>query len=176
VLIHLSMLRLILCTLLGSSFAQLPASDDVIRLVPKPSSVIFQDGARNLLLNEADFSITGTTSSANQDILDFNCQDTMTEIFKRTSATVEAEDDSSIPLTSLLLTILNDDSDKVYPSAEMDESYSISLTAPSATLTANSVFGAVKGLETFSQLFQMNRAIQIRRLASVTKLHHPLLN
>ena len=38
---------------------------------------------------------------------------------------------------------------------DTDESYNLSVTYPQATLSANSVFGAIRGLETFSQLMQV---------------------
>jgi hypothetical protein len=37
---------------------------------------------------------------------------------------------------------------------EMDESYTLTIQAPRATLTAPSVWGALRGLETFSQLVE----------------------
>lgn len=36
----------------------------------------------------------------------------------------------------------------------VDESYSLDVSAPEATLTANTIYGAVRGLETFAQLIQ----------------------
>jgi hypothetical protein len=45
-----------------------------------------------------------------------------------------------------------------YKTISTDESYSIKVVAPSATLKANTVWGALYGLETFSQLVRYNAA------------------
>ena len=45
---------------------------------------------------------------------------------------------------------------ELFPSLGMDESYTLTLASPRATLRAKQVWGAVRGLETFSQLLAMN--------------------
>ena len=53
-------------------------------------------------------------------------------------------------ITSLVVTV--DSTAEDFPQLETDESYKLSVTAASATLHAKTVFGALRGLETFSQL------------------------
>ena len=48
------------------------------------------------------------------------------------------------------------DLDESHPTLEIDESYELSVTAAAATLRAKTVFGALHGLETFSQLVTNN--------------------
>ena len=43
-----------------------------------------------------------------------------------------------------------------YPSSTMDESYTLTIAAPSATLRSAEVWGAIRGLQTFSQLVAHN--------------------
>eukprot|EP01106_Pelomyxa_sp_JSP_P000973 TRINITY_DN1143_c0_g1_i5.p1 TRINITY_DN1143_c0_g1~~TRINITY_DN1143_c0_g1_i5.p1 ORF type:complete len:516 (+),score=96.17 TRINITY_DN1143_c0_g1_i5:68-1549(+) len=54
-------------------------------------------------------------------------------------------------VTTLTIYVLADDG-KERPTLTTDESYQLSVNAPSSTITANSIFGAMRGLETFSQL------------------------
>ncbi|XP_020205815.1 beta-hexosaminidase 2 [Cajanus cajan] len=53
------------------------------------------------------------------------------------------------PLESLTLTIVDPDAGLVH---DVDESYTLSILPSLATLTANTTWGAMRGLETFSQL------------------------
>ena len=48
------------------------------------------------------------------------------------------------------------DLDESHPTLEIDESYELSVTAAAATLKAKTVFGALRGLETFSQLVEFD--------------------
>ena len=45
---------------------------------------------------------------------------------------------------------------KLVPSLEMDESYTLSLSVSGGSLSAPSVWGALRGLETFSQLIHLS--------------------
>ena len=45
-----------------------------------------------------------------------------------------------------------DSPDESHPQLDMDESYELSVTADGATLHAKTVWGALRGLETFSQV------------------------
>eukprot|EP00053_Salpingoeca_punica_P022505 m.214626 g.214626 ORF g.214626 m.214626 type:complete len:531 (-) comp35968_c0_seq1:184-1776(-) len=56
---------------------------------------------------------------------------------------------NEITLSGLGVNVLTDNLDL---NLNTDESYSLNITAPWANLTASSVFGAMRGLETFSQL------------------------
>lgn len=63
------------------------------------------------------------------------------------------QDSGSPQITSLVISV-DGGCDNGYPQLEMDEAYSISVSSSSqlATLQANQVWGALRGLETFSQL------------------------
>ncbi|CAD6191606.1 unnamed protein product [Caenorhabditis auriculariae] len=64
--------------------------------------------------------------------------------------------DQPATLTSLVITVAQG-CDQGYPQLEMDESYQLSVTQGKAiaTLTANQVWGALRGLESFSQLIYL---------------------
>ena len=58
----------------------------------------------------------------------------------------------SLVVQALVVSVANDSETL---DENTDESYNLSVTYPHATLSSNSVFGAIRGLETFSQLMQV---------------------
>lgn len=59
---------------------------------------------------------------------------------------------SAASLTSLIVNIDNDNDD--YPQIDTDESYQLMVDSPGGMLHASTVYGALRGLETFSQLVE----------------------
>lgn len=187
--------------------AQLPSTDDVPRLWPQPASVTYNmntnlhrtdddidDGAAitdtDLTLDAKTFKMTASKTTAPSDILTWNMNFYTADIFSRqsTQSPSRTTNTSAAPLSSLVVEVAGTgtgagtDALEVYPTLGMDESYMLSLASPVSTLTAPTVWGAVRGLETFSQLLQMNgkyviqggagmvRALYILR--SLASMHH----
>nr|XP_025839501.1 beta-hexosaminidase subunit beta [Vulpes vulpes] len=63
-----------------------------------------------------------------------------------------AKHNSAVELKQLLVSVVLDSECDLYPNVTSDESYSLVVKAPVAFLKANRVWGALRGLETFSQL------------------------
>jgi len=147
-------MKLISVVLLAApTFGQLPAKDDSIRLFPQPTSYSPAPNAQDLLLTPSSFKITYDADSS--DVLDYNINETIKNLFARTPSD---EDGDTVDLEELQVEVVSSIlNDKSYPNAEMDESYTITLSAPVATLTCNEVYGCVRGLETFSQLLQVSK-------------------
>ncbi|XP_055968442.1 beta-hexosaminidase subunit beta-like isoform X4 [Sorex fumeus] len=63
-----------------------------------------------------------------------------------------AEFESGKQLKKLLVSVVYDSNCNAYPSISSDESYNLKVQGPVASLSANSIWGVLRGLETFSQL------------------------
>ncbi|XP_072167087.1 beta-hexosaminidase subunit alpha-like isoform X1 [Diadema setosum] len=69
---------------------------------------------------------------------------------RRRRSPMEFTAPSATELTGLDVNVMEPCQD--YPGLESDENYTLSVSSPKATLTAKSIWGAIRGLETFSQL------------------------
>ena len=80
---------------------------------------------------------------------------TLSAAYKRYSALIFPHPGAEVDSSSSLLSVVNvrvDDVSEAYPQLETDESYELSITNAEATLSARNVYGALRGLETLSQL------------------------
>jgi hexosaminidase len=145
----------LLLLLLGRVDGQMPASDDTPRVWPKPIDIPDFDTTTPSL--ECSNSFTFSSKSVSE-VLSFNIQYYRAILFARNTATTAAT--TTQPQSSLLSTlqihIVQRTTPQDVPFLGMDESYVLKVQAPNATLTAPTVWGAVRGLETFVQLFRMN--------------------
>ena len=150
------------------SSSQLPASDDIPRLWPQPAS--YTNGTTALTLDASAFSIAvspdahSSAASAN-DALAWNVAFYSKEIFSRPADPECAntlDDPTALPLHRLTITLDKREGVGAPFTLGADESYTLALGSPNATLHAATQWGAIRGLETFSQLLQMNRGFAIR--------------
>ena len=72
-----------------------------------------------------------------------------------------------------LTVVVHDTTTAPRPTAEMDESYSLIVGAPTARLVAPSAWGALRGLETFSQLVQRSAGGEGYQVAAGTITDRP---
>jgi len=111
---------------------------------PQPAKYTTQPGNYSMSPQAFGFVATGATNKILQDAFDRYMQ----YIFL-TSDAVGAE--GAFPLLGLAVNVAQaTPSDRI--TYLTDESYSLVINSSGATLTANNVFGALRGLETFSQL------------------------
>ena len=157
------MLSMMTLLLFSHVQAQLPLSDDTPRLWPQPttSPPHFDGNATSLTIPSAEIFTMRVMSNDNDnnnnisDILQHNIDYYRTLLFARTTTTTTTTTTDK-PLLSLLINVAQDATINDYPHLGMDESYTLDIKSPNATLTAPTVWGAIRGLETFVQLFQMN--------------------
>ena len=142
--------------LFPACLGQLPASDDVPRLWPQPRSVPEFLGNSSSLALSTSFMMTADEPS---DILAYNLKYYREIIFVR-DATLPTT--PTKPVDQLRVVVDVEAKPDEYPYLGMDESYTLAIASPVSELRANTTWGAIRGLETFSQLIQMNRALVIR--------------
>mmetsp|Transcript_19673 Transcript_19673/g.23397 ORF Transcript_19673/g.23397 Transcript_19673/m.23397 type:complete len:542 (+) Transcript_19673:41-1666(+) len=123
---------------------------------PKPSSFETTSSSTTsyVVPNPGSFFIM--SDSQESDILSkaFNRYDQLT--FPHPSSDMNDDISSDLQITNLVVTIDVID-DITYPQLDTDESYTLKIpTSGSATLEASTIYGALKGLETFSQAVQFD--------------------
>jgi hexosaminidase len=116
-------------------------------LWPKPQTFTNGSTSAYVVPNPGSFFVMKNTQES----------DTLTQAFDRydqlTFPHPATDTDDSSPITSLIVSV--DDIDEVtYPQLDTDESYTLNIPAEGgdATLEAATIYGALRGLETFSQL------------------------
>ncbi|XP_031550510.1 beta-hexosaminidase subunit beta-like [Actinia tenebrosa] len=120
-------------------------ADDYVKgsIWPKPQGQT-QTGVKfSLLPNSFSFSIKGKTS----DVLTAAVKRYMNLTFPDFGVT--KKDDKLAQITGLEINVVDDYKPM---SLESDESYTLTISAPQSTLYAYEVWGALRGLETFSQV------------------------
>uniref|UniRef100_A0A8C5QMZ6 Beta-hexosaminidase n=1 Tax=Leptobrachium leishanense TaxID=445787 RepID=A0A8C5QMZ6_9ANUR len=133
--------------------AMKPGDSPYGALWPRPRSVQISDDF--LYLSPARFSIVhGSSSTAGP-----SCnllQDAFNRYYKYIFGDSKWQESENRPLGELQLlqvVIISPDSDcNAYPSISSDESYKLSVDTDVAVIQANKVWGALRALETFSQL------------------------
>ena len=125
---------------------------------PMPSSLV-ENGANLTVGASTTFfvekaAVAGSSSSSSSSAL-------LTEAFTRYTSltfphgitfdeTDQVKVKDSKELTSLVVSV--EELDESHPQLSTDETYTLSISSSGAKLTAPTVYGALKGLETFSQL------------------------
>lgn len=141
-------MRLTPLVLLASLLAPaLPAQQHT--LMPVPSSVTVGPGF--LVLDTAfRASITGFRDAR----LERAVQRTMRRLEARMAVALPRAIGTATPAKGLIVRV--ERASPAVPSLDEDESYRLDVTTATATLSANTVVGAMRGLETFLQLHQMD--------------------
>lgn len=118
------------------------------------------NGTSNKLyyFNQDDFKIT-TNMKIDCDIIEENKKIHQKVLFP---PTIEFNSGSSDTMFSeLRIQVESSDVCPGYPDLNMDESYQLKVSAGIATLKSNSVWGAIRGMETFSQLTYLTKDFQL---------------
>ncbi|XP_051516194.1 beta-hexosaminidase subunit beta-like isoform X2 [Myxocyprinus asiaticus] len=140
---------------LFGDFGRKPNELDEISLWPLPQK--FQSSAASFKLSPSSFQIVdakGSTAGPNCSLL----QSAFRRYFEYMFGDVKRQEKSrkkafASDLVELQVQITSADPEcNGYPSIKTDESYELTVDQPSALLKAPNVWGALRGLETFSQL------------------------
>lgn len=114
---------------------------------PRPQSET-PTGA-TLSIAQAGFTFTATGAGASSDVITAAFARYPNITFRLGANTQANEVDADAGVTELSVNVKTDNATL---SLDTDESYTLVVAAPTSTLTANTVFGALRGLETFAQL------------------------
>ncbi|TSP36067.1 Beta-hexosaminidase subunit beta [Bagarius yarrelli] len=142
---------------LFSHFGKKYQETDDVSLWPLPqkyqtTTTTFKLGASSFQIVHAKDSSAGPSCSLLQNAFRryFNY---IFDNVKKHRANRDVDQESDLQLTELQVQITSPDSEcDGYPSLKTDESYRLSVDQPTAVLKASNVWGALRGLETFSQL------------------------
>ena len=137
-----------------------PRGDALSGLWPLPTGPMSCSGAGSVLLHlkETNFTIVGENNATKSSALLQAAFRRYTQIIFASSpptlcaARDHFRDVSVESLTSLSVSVTGITSQDGAPTLETNEAYTLNVSAPIARLTALSVVGALRGLETFSQL------------------------
>ncbi|XP_049876925.1 beta-hexosaminidase subunit beta-like [Pectinophora gossypiella] len=103
----------------------------------------------------------------------FNLLELAYKVKKNQQDIDELPKSSNLPVMNYLTTILMQPNDcDTYPHADMDESYNLTVKRR-AVLKANTVWGIIRGLESFSQLFYMSDDYKEVRINATTIYDYP---
>ncbi|KAJ5074468.1 beta-hexosaminidase subunit a1-related [Anaeramoeba ignava] len=137
-------LLIILSLLLSLNFSQAPL------IWPKPQSATY--GTKEVIVDPTTFAIHLQGAGSTSQILQEQVQYYLGLLFPFTVVKSKVDNlDSSINL--LVLNVKSDNEDL---QLGVDESYNISIYSSAATADANTIYGALRALETFSQLVSYN--------------------
>mmetsp|Transcript_71233 Transcript_71233/g.148955 ORF Transcript_71233/g.148955 Transcript_71233/m.148955 type:complete len:563 (-) Transcript_71233:343-2031(-) len=136
------------------SSLSLSSSSSPPLLWPLPAQASFGADVVTVIPSTTFFSTVGGSSSLLQGAFDRYMQLTFSHAV---SATDEANDPFRQQQPLLGAFVLVDDWSEDYPQLETDESYNLTVDqSETATIRAKTVFGALRGLETLSQLIKYN--------------------
>lgn len=133
---------------------------------PKPQHESVTD--TQLSLSASSFSFTAAGAGGSSDII--------TQAFTRYKSIVfrkGALATSDLPAITSLNVVVTTDNETL--SLDTNETYTLDVAAPTATLIAGNVFGALRGLETFAQLVKPTAGGYITNATSIVdfpRFHH----
>lgn len=132
---------------------------------PKPQQEARENTYYTLNPDQFAFKLTGKSS------------DVITEAIKRYQALTFPDKEAPAPGLSLLSSLeVNVQYDYAPMDLTTDESYTLVVNAPTSSLSANTVWGALRGLETFSQVVHQNESgtyfAQKNKIVDFPRFHH----
>ena len=142
-------------------------------LLPRPAAENYTGQVISLAVDTFEFSMD-SSSRGKPDVVAF--------AFERYGRILRKTVQHSVPAAIAantsgackgLTVVVHDTTTAPRPSAEMDESYSLTVGAPTAHLIAPTAFGALRGLETFSQLVQLSASGEGYQIATGTITDRP---
>ncbi|MEI2718738.1 MAG: beta-N-acetylhexosaminidase [Gemmatimonadales bacterium] len=146
--------------LLAGLFGQ-PVPAQQHNLLPVPASVTM--GAGSLTL---DSTFTAAITGYREPRLERAVQRAMRRLEARMVVALPRTIGSTAPTKGLIVQVGR--ASPAVPALDDDESYRLDVTRQTATLTANTVVGAIRGLETFLQLYQQDAGGASLQMATIS--------